>query len=52
MTAQWFGPIISVVGGGFGTLLVVLATAIIWPQVRSFGSLVDARPEEGRMDEQ
>ena len=47
--AQIFGPamgnaiatgaIISVVSGGVGTLLVVLAVATIWPQLRHFGRL-------------
>ena len=45
LTARFFGPIISVVGGGIGTLIVVGLTTVIWPQVRKFGSLVDARPE-------
>ena len=46
LTAQIFGPKISVVGGGIGTLVVVFATALIWPAVRRFGSLHDARPIE------
>jgi MFS family permease len=46
-TAKWFGPIVSVVGGGIGTLLVVLAVSIKWPQVRKFGSLHDAKPSDG-----
>jgi MFS family permease len=46
LTARFFGPIISVVGGGIGTLIVVGLTSFIWPQVRKFGSLVDARPQE------
>ena len=33
------GAIISVVSGGVGTLLVVLAVATIWPQLRHFGRL-------------
>jgi MFS family permease len=45
VTARFFGPVISVVGGGIGTLIVVGLTTFIWPQVRKFGSLVDARPE-------
>ena len=45
LTARFLGPVISVVGGGIGTLIVVALTALIWPQVRKFGSLVDARPE-------
>jgi MFS family permease len=39
ITAAMFGPVLSVVGGGIGTILVVLAVAIIWPQVRRFGRL-------------
>jgi MFS family permease len=39
VTAALFGPVISVVGGGIGTILVVLATAWKWPQVRAFGAL-------------
>jgi len=39
ITAALFGPIISVVGGGLGTILVVLATAWNWPQVRTIGAL-------------
>jgi MFS family permease len=46
LTAQLFGPIWSVVAGGIGTILVVLAVNTIWPQVRRFGSLADARPAE------
>jgi MFS family permease len=46
LTAQIFGPKVSVVGGGIGTILVVLATAVIWPAVRRFGSLHDAKPIE------
>jgi MFS family permease len=34
LTAQLFGPTISVVGGGIGTILVVLAIALIWPELR------------------
>jgi MFS family permease len=37
--AHWFGPIFSVVSGGVGTILVVLAVALIWPEVRRFGKL-------------
>ena len=46
LAAKLFGPFWSVVGGGIGTLLVVAATAMAWPQVRRFGSLSDARPIE------
>ena len=37
---------LSVVGGGVGTILVVLAVAFFWPEVRRFGSLAEARPIE------
>lgn len=39
VTAQWFGPVWSVVGGGFGTLLVVLSVMGLWPQVLRLGPL-------------
>ncbi len=49
-TAQLFGPmmansiatgtILSTVVGGFGTVLVVLAVAWIWPEIRRYGKLV------------
>ena len=44
--AAWFGPTASVVFGGIGTILTVIAIALIWPEVRHLGSLEDARPEE------
>jgi MFS family permease len=44
LTARLFGPVISVVGGGIGTIVVVIVTAIVWPQVARFGSLIDAKP--------
>jgi MFS family permease len=39
VTAQLFGPVASVVGGGIGTILVVLAAARIWPRLRHLGAL-------------
>src|SRR5215469_3291903 len=49
MVAQLFGPvigntvvagtIISVVGGGFGTIAVVIAIALIFPEIRKYGRL-------------
>lgn len=44
MVAHWFGPVISVVSGGIGTLVVVVATAWIWPEIRKYGRL-DAEQE-------
>jgi MFS family permease len=39
LTAAFFGPVISVVGGGIGTILVVLGVSARWPQVRKIGAL-------------
>jgi len=39
VTAGLFGPVISVVGGGIGTILVVLAVARIWPEMRRLKTL-------------
>jgi len=47
--AHWFGPamgnaiatgaLISVVSGGVGTILVVMAVALFWPEIRRYGRL-------------
>jgi MFS family permease len=37
--AALFGPVIAVVGGGVGSILVVLLVATIWPEVRRYGAL-------------
>jgi len=39
LTAALFGPVISVVAGGTGTILVVLGVAWRWPQTRKIGAL-------------
>ncbi len=39
LTAALFGPVISVVGGGIGTILVVLGVAKWWPETRKIGRL-------------
>jgi MFS family permease len=39
MTAALFGPVASVVGGGIGTLLVVVWVMVKWPQVLRLGPL-------------
>ena len=39
------GPVAAVVGGGVGTLLVVSAVAVAWPELRQLGRLV---PPEAR----
>lgn len=39
VTAQLFGAVPSVVGGGIGTILVVIAVAWLWPQILFLSSL-------------
>lgn len=38
-TAAWFGPVISVVGGGIATIGVVAAVAKWWPELRELRTL-------------
>ena len=44
VTAKLFGPVLSVVVGGLGTLLVVVGVAGNWPQLRQLGSLRELHP--------
>jgi hypothetical protein len=44
MTAAWFSPVISVVGGGVGTILVVAVAAMIWPSLWKLGSFSSMKP--------
>ncbi len=39
LVAKLFGPVISVVSGGIGTILVVLGIAWAWPEIRRLGKL-------------
>lgn len=39
LTAAWLGPVKSVVVGGIGTLVTVLLTAVVFPQLRKYGPL-------------
>ena len=39
LTAALFGPVISVVAGGIGTILVVLGVGLRWPETRKIGTL-------------
>jgi MFS family permease len=41
LVAHWCGPVMAVVSGGVGTVLVVLAVAWIWPEIRKYGKLGD-----------
>jgi hypothetical protein len=39
LVANFFGPVFSVVFGGLGTIVVVLAMAWLSPELRRYGSL-------------
>jgi len=39
LTAALFGPVISVVAGGIGTILVIFGSALKWPEIRKIGAL-------------
>jgi MFS family permease len=45
-TAALVGPVLSVVGGGIGTILVVIAVAMLWPQLRRIGPLHTLKPQD------
>jgi MFS family permease len=45
VTAALFGPVLSVVGGGIGTVLVVLIAALVWPELRALRTLRDVPRE-------
>jgi MFS family permease len=49
VTAELFGPFVSVVGGGIGTILVVFLVMLKWPEVYRLGSL--HRPAEIRTED-
>ena len=37
--ANYTGSVFAVVSGGIGTILVVLAVAMLWPELRKYGRL-------------
>lgn len=39
LTAALFGPVVSVVAGGLGTIAVVFLSALRWPEIRKIGAL-------------
>lgn len=43
LVAQLFGPIVSVVSGGIGTVVVVIAVALVWPELRLLRKLRQSR---------
>jgi MFS family permease len=51
-TAALFTPVLSVIGGGIGTILVVLGAAWTWPQILGIGSLKDLRPADAAVSEE
>ena len=52
LAAQFFGPVAAVVGGGIGTILVVILVARYWPEMRELRTLrepeTEALPEPER----
>jgi MFS family permease len=46
LTARWFGAVGSVIFGGIGTLLVVLGSTAIFPEIRKLGRLHELKPSE------
>lgn len=42
VAAAFVGPIAAVVGGGIGTILVVIVIALMWPEVRQLGQIGEA----------
>lgn len=38
--AHWFGPVLSAVSGGIGTIIVVISAAFMSPELRNYGPLV------------
>jgi len=45
LVAKLFSPVVSVVSGGIGTILVVAGIALAWPEIRNLGRLRPVRPE-------
>lgn len=44
--AYYFGPVLAVVGGGIGTIVVVASVALIWPALSRIGPLHTLKPLE------
>jgi hypothetical protein len=49
LAATWFGTVQSVVYGGAITLLVVVSSAFVFPQIRKLRSLTSIEPETDRV---
>lgn len=50
LVANFFGPTLSVVSGGIGTIVVVALAAVAWPALRRYGSLVGEQPSPAAAD--
>lgn len=46
LLAQFFGPVLSVVFGGFATIITVLVTGAIWPELRTMDRLESEPAQE------
>jgi len=46
LVGQLLGPVAAVALGGIGTILVVGAVALIWPEMRNLGSLRETGTQE------
>jgi MFS family permease len=46
LTARWFGAVGSVIFGGIGTLLVVLGSTVIFPEISKLGRMQELKPAE------
>lgn len=46
LAASLLGPVVSVVAGGAGTILVVLAASLLWPEMRNLGRLDEHQPPD------
>jgi MFS family permease len=52
LVAQWFSPLVSVVSGGIGTIVVVIGTALWLPELRRLGRLQTPKVEVERAIEE
>ena len=50
LVAQWFSPLISVVSGGVGTIVVVATWSGLFPGLRRLGHLSDVIPKKDEID--
>ena len=51
LVAQLYNPVVSVVSGGIGTLVVVLAWSGLFPSLRNLGSLAELSQERRKEEE-